>query len=112
MSLGARHSPDYETRQGSFRIDEAALSGLGLPQPVAVAVPANTLVVADTFGFHARALSLKPSLRVEVWGIGQRAPFLPWRAIDDKLGTLGAEAPSERDWRLRTGLSMFDGPSA
>src|SRR5437667_7973325 len=53
-SLSARHSPNAEIRQGSFRIEPAELASLGLPQPRAFAVPANTLVVADTFGFHAR----------------------------------------------------------
>ena len=57
MSLAAQHSPDGETRQGSFRADPDDLKTLGLPEPRIFAVPANTLVVADTFGFHARGPS-------------------------------------------------------
>src|ERR1700730_4813500 len=64
MSLAAGQSPNAEDRQGSFRIDPAELSSLGLPQPRAFAVSANTLVVADTFGFHARGPSAGASLRV------------------------------------------------
>src|ERR1700730_2060820 len=64
MSLAARQSVNPDTRQGSFRIDPAELSSLGLPQPRAFAVSANTLVVADTFGFHARGPSAGASLRV------------------------------------------------
>ena len=60
MSLAARQSANAEIRQGSFRIDPAELPSLGLPPPRAFAVPANTLVVADTFGFHARGPSLRP----------------------------------------------------
>src|SRR5204862_458529 len=52
MSICARHSPNAEDRQGSFRIALAELAPLGLPQPRIFAVPANTLIVADTFGFH------------------------------------------------------------
>src|SRR5206468_1778253 len=50
MSLAAARSPDAENRRGSFRIDPGELAGLGMPQPQIFAVPANTLVVADTFG--------------------------------------------------------------
>src|SRR5439155_10478435 len=83
-SLTARQSANAEIRQGSFRIDPAELPSLGLPQPRAFAVPANTLVVADTFGFHARGPGVRPSLRVEIWAYGRRSPFpspaalVPW----------------------------------
>src|SRR5262249_30240913 len=62
-----RRSPNAEIRQGSFRIGAGDLAEFGLPPPRVFAVPANTLVVADTFGFHARGPSLDPSLRVAVW---------------------------------------------
>ena len=50
--------------------------------PRVFAVPANTLVVADTVGFHARGLSARPSVRVEIWTYGRRNPFLPWTGLD------------------------------
>ncbi len=59
-----------------------ALAALGLPPPQAIAVPANTLVVADTFGFHARGPSARPTTRVEIWAMGRRNPFLPWAGFD------------------------------
>ncbi len=123
MSLDARHSPNADTRQGSFRIDEAALAGLGLPQPRAFAVPANTLIVADTFGFHARGPSAGASLRVEIWAYGRRSPFLPWSALlpwttaglgrrsllSWKLGDLRQRAGfGKNPWLARTGISAFD----
>lgn len=64
--------------RGSLRISESELAGLGLPQPHTFTVPANTLVVADTHGFHARGPSVRPSVRVEIWAYGRRNPFLPW----------------------------------
>ncbi len=76
------HAQDRLTRRGSFRVDASALAELGLPAPRACAVPSNTLVVADTFGFHARGASVRPSLRVEVWAYGRRSPFLPWAGLD------------------------------
>ena len=55
---------------------------LGFGEPKAFAVPQNTLVVADTVGFHARGLSARPSVRVEIWAYGRRNPFLPWLGFD------------------------------
>jgi hypothetical protein len=123
MSLSARHSPDAEIRQGSFRIDPAELEALGLPQPRAFAVPANTLVVADTFGFHARGPSVRPSLRVEIWAYGRRSPFpslaalVPWTTaalgrrsvLSWQFGDfLEAAGFKKNRWRARTGVSAFD----
>ncbi|WP_428484405.1 phytanoyl-CoA dioxygenase family protein [Rhodopila sp.] len=105
MSLRARQAEDEDTRQGSFRIEAADLGELGLPMPRPLAVPANTLIVADTFGFHARGRSLRPSLRVEVWAFGRRNPFLPWTRLDPLVSAVGL--PRVADWRLRTG-TLFD----
>src|SRR5215469_4843447 len=125
MSLSARHSSNAEDRQGSFRIDPAELALLGLPPPRAFAVPANTLIVADTFGFHARGPSERPSLRVEIWAYGRRSPFpspaslVPWttRALGRrsiwswKLGDALERAGLKKNrWRARTGVSAFDLP--
>ena len=81
-SVVARNGLDRLSARGSFRIEAAALAGLALPEPVAFAVPANTLIVADTFGFHARALSASRSKRIEIWAYGRRNPFLPWVGLD------------------------------
>lgn len=125
MSLVARDSANADTRQGSFRIDHADLAALGLPPPRAFAVPANTLVVADTFGFHARGPSAGASLRVEIWAYGRRSPFLPlaallpwttaalgwrsvlwWRIGDFLEAAIGRKNP----WLARIGVSAFDPP--
>jgi hypothetical protein len=126
MSLAARHSPNAEIRQGSFRIDQAELPSLGLPPPRSFAVPGNTLIVADTFGFHARGPSNRPSLRVEIWAYGRRSPFLPWATLFPRttaaLGRrsvlawqfgdlLEAAGIKKHRWRKQTGLSAFDPPS-
>lgn len=64
----------------SFRVTERELLAMGYGRPERLAVPANTLLVADTFGFHARGVSAGPSTRVEVWAIGRRSPFLSFRS--------------------------------
>ncbi|HEX3952133.1 MAG TPA: phytanoyl-CoA dioxygenase family protein [Stellaceae bacterium] len=123
MSLDAAESRDAENRQGSFRVEPRDLAGLGLPPPRIIAVPANTLVVADTYGFHARGPSFGPSLRVEVWAYGRRSPFVPWAAFDpwtgaalsrrsllgwrlgDFLQRIGLKS---HRWHARSGVSAFD----
>lgn len=82
MSIAAASGLDHLSRRGSLRITAGELPRLHLPPPVAFAVPANTLVVADTHGFHARGPSLRPSIRVEIWAMERRNPFLPWTALD------------------------------
>jgi Phytanoyl-CoA dioxygenase (PhyH) len=125
MSLRAASSPDRMTRRGSFRIDVSELGGLGLPGPVALAVPANTLVVADTHGFHARGPSVRPTRRVEVWAYGRRNPFLPWAGLDPwAIGDMGLRRVplywrgadlverlgiKRAVWRPREAVSAFDG---
>jgi len=81
-SLEVRAEEDFLSARGSFRIEPEDLAGLGLPQPLAVTVPANTLVVADTFGFHARAQSSGPTTRIELFAYSRRNPFLPFTGLD------------------------------
>src|SRR5262249_11016480 len=120
MSLSARHSPNAEDRQGSFRIDPVELASLGLPQPRVFAVPANTLIAADTFVFHARGSSARPSMRVEIWAYGRRSPFpspavlIPWTTaalgrrsvLSWQLGDLLERTGIKKNrWRAQTGVS-------
>lgn len=81
-SLAVRDSGDYLSARGSFRIEREDLATLGLPAPTTFAVPANTLVIADTFGFHARAHSSRPSTRIELFAYSRRNPFLPFTGLD------------------------------
>ena len=83
------------TRRGSFRIQPGELAAIGLPQARAFPVRANTLIVADTHGFHARGPSARPTRRVEVWAYGRRNPFLPWAGLDVwSLASAGQYRPS------------------
>ena len=111
-----------DSRPGA--ISPTVLPELGLPPPQAISVPANTLVVADTFGFHARGPSARPTSRVEIWAIGRRNPFLPWTGLDPwSIAALGLRKPifywksvdllesvglGHQRWRARGSLSAFD----
>ena len=81
----ARAAPkglDRLSARGSMRIAVDELTALGLPGPVSFTVPANTLVVADTCGFHARGAANGPSMRVEIWAYSRRNPFIIWTGMD------------------------------
>lgn len=78
QSLTAAQSPDRLHARGSFRVTEEDLPKLGFPPPHRMAMPANTLVVADTSGFHARSRSAKKNFRVEIYATLRRNPYLPW----------------------------------
>ena len=73
---------DRLSQRGSLRVDPADLPALGLPAPKRFAVPANTLVAVDTYGFHARGASTGPAVRVEIWAFSRRTPFVPWTGFD------------------------------
>ena len=84
QSLSARGHANSHHAAGSFRLSPNALPDLGYGPPRAVAVPANTLVIADTFGFHARAPSKRSSIRPTIHTYIRRNPFLPWTGLDPK----------------------------
>jgi len=82
QSVGWRGIDNRHHAVGSFRIDEAGLERMGCRKPVRMAVPANTLVVADTHGFHARGPSANPTIRPVIHAYLRRNPFLPWLGLD------------------------------
>ncbi len=128
MSIAASRqarAADRQPEQKLIRaISPAMLPELGLPPPQAISVPANTLLVADTFGFHARGPSARPTSRVEIWAMGRRNPFLPWTGLDPwSIAALGLRKPifywksvdllesvglGHQRWRARGSLSAFD----
>lgn len=81
-SLADPRRTDRLSARGSPRIKDSDLAAMKLPTAMAVEVAANTLVVADTFGFHARGCSLRSGERVELWSYARRNPFLPWLGGD------------------------------
>ena len=87
---------DRLSQRGSFRVAPDELPSLGLPQPKRFAVPANTLVAIDTFGFHARGSCDRPTVRVEIWAYSRRTPFVPWAGLD--LLSLGPIAKRRSTW--------------
>ncbi|WP_458095601.1 phytanoyl-CoA dioxygenase family protein [Roseomonas sp. WA12] len=94
-------------RRGSLRVSEEMVRRLGYGPPITYAVRANTLVVADTYGFHARGPSTRPSTRVALWAQARRNPFLPWAG----LSPTNLDAVRDRQvvvfWRLADRLARW-----
>ena len=108
-SLSVVDGGDRLSARGSFRIRADELPALGLPPVRLFGVPANTLVVADTHGFHARGPSIRPAVRVEIWAYGRRNPYLPWTGFD-LLGLPGiAERRVPMMWAARDRLARMIG---
>jgi hypothetical protein len=109
-SLAAPDNVDMLSARGSMRVELEELTSLGLPQPQQFAVKANTLVVADTVGFHARGASVRPSRRVEIWAYSRRNPFYPWIGLDPLSVPRVAERRIGMIWAARSRMSRFFGP--
>ncbi len=78
ISAGA----DRYSGNGSLRLTEADAAEMGLNAPKAFSVPANTLVVANTHGFHCRGEASSKSTRTELWTISRDNPFNPSPGLD------------------------------
>ena len=90
---------DGYSEKGSFRVEEQELPALGLPPPKSFAVPANTLVVADTAGIHCRGQAVPGARRLEVWVYSRLNPFNPWPGIDSALRGRVYTALLRRKWQ-------------
>lgn len=119
---------DGYSEKGSLRISEAELTACGLAAPVSLAVQPNTLVIADTRGFHRRGDVDGPCSRLELWAYTRFNPFslLPgldaaWvrklrdRMIDKTLRATDrayAEKGKAPPWRLLHDGSVHELPEA
>ncbi len=76
---------DSYARRGSLRISPAELERRGFGEAVAFKVPANTLVMADTFGFHRRGDAAPGSSRLAIYAYSRSNPFNPFPGILPKV---------------------------
>ena len=73
---GSSQANSYGSR-GSLRVADNELEAMGMPAPGLFKVPANTLVIADTHGFHRRGAASEKSNRLEIWAYSRTNPFNP-----------------------------------
>ena len=82
QSIDAAHAANGIHANGSFRVTADALAAMGFPPPKPLPAKANTLIVADTRGFHARGKSAWPSVRPAIYATLRGNPFMPWAGLD------------------------------
>ena len=81
-SITISQKGDHYSSNGSFRATPEDLISMGMGKPIGLSVPANTLVIANTHGFHRRGDAAKRSMRTEIWSISRSNPFIPFPGID------------------------------
>jgi len=81
-SITISQQGDKYSSNGSFRATPEDLASMGFGDPIGLSVPANTLVIANTHGFHRRGDAAKRSMRTEIWSISRSNPFNPLPGID------------------------------
>ncbi len=81
-SISISSGGDAYSGNGSFRITEDDLAEMGFDAPIALRVPGNTLVMANTHGFHRRGDAKQRSMRTELWSISRSNPFNPFPGFD------------------------------
>ncbi len=86
-SIDISSNGDRYSGNGSFRLSEQDAQYMGLAQPKGFKVEANTLVIANTHGFHCRGQASERSTRTELWTISRSNPFNPFPGIDHPLIT-------------------------
>jgi hypothetical protein len=83
-SVLGKHQENRYAKRGSMRYSDEELAELGLPKPKAFVVPANSLVIANTFGIHKRTESGK-STRLGIYGDSRTNPFIPVPSVPSQL---------------------------
>lgn len=70
---------------GSFRVNNDELKDMGYTNPLAIKVPANSLVIANTHGFHCRGQALDAASRMSIWMQCRDNPFNPFFTPSPRL---------------------------
>ncbi len=81
-SIEISEDGDRYSGNGSLRLSSEDAKEMGLPPARGFKVPANTLVIANTHGFHCRGNASERSTRTELWTISRSNPFNPFPGID------------------------------
>jgi hypothetical protein len=105
-AVAGRDLANSYARRGSFRVSPSELKARGFPDPVAFDVPANTLVMADTYGFHRRGDARPGSSRLAIYAYSRANPFNPFP------GALPSLRAGIEQWATRMSLEAADRAAA
>lgn len=80
-SIAGKDLENSYAQRGSLRISPMELRARAFAEPMIMRVPANTLVMADTHGFHRRGDAAPGSSRLAIYAYSRSNPFNPFPAI-------------------------------
>lgn len=85
-SISAKDNPDGYSEKGSFRLYPQDVKDMDLPEATAFCVKKNSLLIANTHGFHCRGEALrKGAKRLTIWVSSRVNPFSPWIGFNSKI---------------------------
>lgn len=87
------------SRRGSFRADDDDLKAMGFGPRRAITVRKNTLVVADTHGFHCRGQAQSRASRLEIWAYCRTSPFSLFAGIGSRVFSHMENRGAKALWR-------------
>jgi hypothetical protein len=79
---------------------------------VKLAAQPNTLIIADTSGFHRRGLSAGFACRISIWAQGRSNPFIPWSGpgpVPPALQGVATRAPGWLDGLIKRARGRDNG---
>lgn len=85
-STKAEKSNKKRNWDGSFRATLSDLQLMGYQLPTPILVSANTLVIANTHGFHFRGSADESASRMSIWMQCRDNPFVPFFLPSPKIG--------------------------
>lgn len=85
MSLEAKDAKNVLHGRGFTRFTADNFSDLGLPEPQALTVKKNTLLIVNVFGILCRGDRSEKSSHLSLWGDSRTNPFIPFPGIGGKF---------------------------
>lgn len=120
-SVTGKDLPNSYAQRGSLRISPEELAANGFAEPMVLRVPANTLVMADTHGFHRRGEAAPGSSRLAIYAYSRSNPFNPvpgfapigWRSrIEQFLTRHGLQKADENAAKRNARASWHQVPAS
>jgi len=98
-SINIHQEHNTYSKRGSMRADDDDLKVMGYGPRRAVSVKKNTLVVADTHGFHCRGQAQNHAKRLELWAFCRTNPFSIFSGIGSRLASRIENRGAKALWR-------------
>ncbi len=99
-SIGIHQLENSYSRRGSMRASDQDIAEMNYRPRQAISVQKNTLVVADTHGFHCRGQAQHQARRLELWAFCRTNPFNLFSGVGSRLASRIENRTAKAFWRL------------